>query len=93
MLLVASLIAYVCSISGITDRKNFGPKFQYLSVCYFCLRTRNEMDIKSAHGTLVVFLQNDAGYAKWTPTPERIRELKLAFMVRRDNHASPQSRS
>ena len=51
------------------------------------------MDIKSAHGTLVVFLQNDAGYAKWTPTPERIRELKLAFMVRRDNHASPQSRS
>ncbi len=35
--------------------------------------------MKSIHGTLVVFLQNDAGYVKWGPTPERIKELMLAY--------------
>ena len=34
--------------------------------------------MKSAHGTLVIFLQNDAGFARWGPTPERLKELLLA---------------
>ena len=34
--------------------------------------------MKSAHGTLVIFLQNDAGYARWGPTAERVKELLLA---------------
>jgi phosphorylated CTD-interacting factor 1 len=30
------------------------------------------------HGTLVVFLQNEAGFKKWGPTPEKIKELLIA---------------
>lgn len=41
-----------------------------------------EVNVKAAHGTLVVFLQNEAGHQKWGPTPERVKELRLAFMPR-----------
>lgn len=34
---------------------------------------------KSVHGTLLFFLQNDAGYERWGPTPARLRELLAAF--------------
>lgn len=40
---------------------------------------KNELYIKSVHGTMAVFLQNDSGFAKWEPTPERIKELVLAY--------------
>lgn len=43
------------------------------------LCAKAEMNMKSVHGTLVCFLQNDAGFAKWGPTPERIKELTLAY--------------
>ena len=47
-----------------------------LSFSYNC---RKDINVKSAHGTVIVFLQNDAGYAKWGPTPERLKELHLAY--------------
>lgn len=34
---------------------------------------------KAAHGTLAVFLQNEAGFARWGPTPDRINELLLSY--------------
>ncbi|GFO20659.1 phosphorylated ctd-interacting factor 1 [Plakobranchus ocellatus] len=37
-----------------------------------------EMSSKAVFGTLAVFLQNEAGFKRWTPTPEKIRELVLA---------------
>lgn len=40
---------------------------------------RKDLHIKSVHGTMAVFLQNDAGFMKWEPTPERIKELVLAY--------------
>lgn len=40
---------------------------------------RKDLHIKSVHGTMAVFLQNDAGFTKWEPTPERIKELVLAY--------------
>ncbi len=43
---------------------------------FFC---RKETNVKCGHGTLIVFLQNDAGFAKWGPTPERLKELILAY--------------
>ncbi|XP_063419432.1 mRNA (2'-O-methyladenosine-N(6)-)-methyltransferase-like [Mytilus trossulus] len=43
---------------------------------HFC--PKEEVNMKSAHGTLVIFLQNDAGFARWGPTPERLKELLLA---------------
>jgi len=38
-----------------------------------------DLNVRAVHGTLVVFLQNDAGFMKWEPTTERLRELLLAY--------------
>ncbi|XP_041375608.1 mRNA (2'-O-methyladenosine-N(6)-)-methyltransferase-like [Gigantopelta aegis] len=43
---------------------------------------KGDMSVKAIHGTLVVFLQNDAGLAKWGPTPERLNDLMLASKPR-----------
>uniref|UniRef100_A0A8C2WNW3 mRNA (2'-O-methyladenosine-N(6)-)-methyltransferase n=1 Tax=Cyclopterus lumpus TaxID=8103 RepID=A0A8C2WNW3_CYCLU len=40
---------------------------------------RDEMYYRAVHGTAVLFLQNDAGFAKWAPTPERLAELMAAY--------------
>uniref|UniRef100_A0A665X9U0 mRNA (2'-O-methyladenosine-N(6)-)-methyltransferase n=1 Tax=Echeneis naucrates TaxID=173247 RepID=A0A665X9U0_ECHNA len=40
---------------------------------------REEMYYRAVHGTAVLFLQNDAGFAKWAPTPERMAELMAAY--------------
>ncbi|XP_038149112.1 mRNA (2'-O-methyladenosine-N(6)-)-methyltransferase [Cyprinodon tularosa] len=40
---------------------------------------RDEMYYRAVHGTAVIFLQNDAGFAKWAPTPERLAELNAAY--------------
>ncbi|KAL8613842.1 hypothetical protein ACOMHN_032832 [Nucella lapillus] len=39
---------------------------------------QSEVNVKSMHGTMVVFLQNDSGFQKWGPTPDKIKELILA---------------
>jgi len=38
-----------------------------------------DLNVRAVRGTLVVFLQNDAGFMKWEPTTERLRELLLAY--------------
>ncbi|XP_013083878.1 mRNA (2'-O-methyladenosine-N(6)-)-methyltransferase-like [Biomphalaria glabrata] len=43
---------------------------------------KDKMNVKAAFSTLVVFLQNDAGYNKWTPTTEKIKELVLASKIK-----------
>uniref|UniRef100_A0A7N6A401 PCIF1 WW domain-containing protein n=1 Tax=Anabas testudineus TaxID=64144 RepID=A0A7N6A401_ANATE len=40
---------------------------------------RDEMYYRAVHGTAVLFLQNDAGFSKWGPTPERLAELTAAY--------------
>lgn len=50
------------------------------------------MSAKASFGTLVVFLQNDAGFARWGPTPEKIKELILASKPK-DPLPSPSSPS
>ncbi|TWW61381.1 Phosphorylated CTD-interacting factor 1 [Takifugu flavidus] len=37
------------------------------------------MYYRAVHGTAVLFLQNEAGFSKWTPTPERVAELSAAY--------------
>lgn len=37
------------------------------------------MYYRAVHGTAVFFLQNDAGFAKWAPTTERLAELSAAY--------------
>lgn len=48
-----------------------------LCVCVFLCR--DELYYRAVHGTAVLFLQNDAGFAKWAPTPERLAELLAAY--------------
>lgn len=40
---------------------------------------RNEVSVRSTHGTHIIFLQNDAGYARWGPTPERLDALRESY--------------
>ncbi|KAK6174693.1 hypothetical protein SNE40_017923 [Patella caerulea] len=47
---------------------------------HICPKT--DVNVKSLHGTLAIFLQNDAGYAKWGPSSERVKELLLAAKAR-----------
>ena len=35
--------------------------------------------VKSLHGTVVVWLQNDGGYQRWEPTSDRINALTEAY--------------
>lgn len=35
--------------------------------------------MRSSHGTLVVWLQNNAGFQRWGPTEERVEALLEAF--------------
>lgn len=44
-----------------------------------CFPHSTDLNVRAVHGTLVVFLQNNAGFAKWEPTTERLRELLLAY--------------
>lgn len=37
------------------------------------------MSVRSTHGTHIIFLQNDAGYARWGPTPERLDALRESY--------------
>uniref|UniRef100_A0A3B5MHG6 WW domain-containing protein n=1 Tax=Xiphophorus couchianus TaxID=32473 RepID=A0A3B5MHG6_9TELE len=40
---------------------------------------KDDMYYRAVHGTAVLFLQNDAGFGKWAPTPERLAELTAAY--------------
>lgn len=40
---------------------------------------KEEMYYKAVHNTAVIFLQNNAGFAKWEPTAERLQELETAY--------------
>ncbi|XP_034442530.1 mRNA (2'-O-methyladenosine-N(6)-)-methyltransferase [Hippoglossus hippoglossus] len=51
---------------------------------------REEMSYRAVHGTAVLFLQNNAGFVKWAPTPERLAELTKAY---RPSSARPSSLS
>ncbi|XP_065135547.1 mRNA (2'-O-methyladenosine-N(6)-)-methyltransferase isoform X1 [Paramisgurnus dabryanus] len=50
---------------------------------------RDEMYYKAVHGTAIIFLQNNAGFAKWEPTAERIQELEAAYKISGRSVPSP----
>lgn len=45
---------------------------------------RSELNIRSSHGTVIVWLQNLSGYQKWGPTEERVEALLEAFRPGRE---------
>ncbi|EHH65281.1 Phosphorylated CTD-interacting factor 1 [Macaca fascicularis] len=54
---------------------------------------KEEMHYKAVHNTAVLFLQNDPGFAKWVPTPERLQELSAAYRQSGRSHSSGSSSS
>ncbi|KAI1297205.1 hypothetical protein HDE_04734 [Halotydeus destructor] len=55
----------------------FRNGFQHIS-------EQSELSIKSPHATLVIFLQNDSGFLRWGPTPDRIDALAESFKLGRE---------
>ncbi|XP_067001786.2 mRNA (2'-O-methyladenosine-N(6)-)-methyltransferase [Anabrus simplex] len=52
--------------------------------------SKSELNVRSAHGTLVVWLQNNAGYQRWGPTEERVEALLEAFRPGRERERDRQ---
>uniref|UniRef100_UPI00398F8637 mRNA (2'-O-methyladenosine-N(6)-)-methyltransferase isoform X2 n=2 Tax=Pristiophorus japonicus TaxID=55135 RepID=UPI00398F8637 len=42
---------------------------------------KEDIYYKAVHSTALIFLQNDAGFAKWEPVPERVQELMAAYKM------------
>jgi len=47
-----------------------------------------EMNRKSQHQTLIIFLQNDAGFLRWGPSPARIEALLESYKIRKHSSTS-----
>ena len=45
---------------------------------------RTEVNIRSVNATVVVWLQNDAGYQRWGPTEDRVEQLLESFRPGRE---------
>ncbi|MCL4126108.1 UNVERIFIED_CONTAM: hypothetical protein GTU68_043408 [Idotea baltica] len=54
------------------------------------LLSKSEIVLKSSHGTVAVWLQNEAGNARWGPTTERIDALLDAFRPGRERERDRQ---
>lgn len=51
---------------------------------------RSEINVRSAHGTVIIWLQNAAGCQKWGPTEERVEALLEAFRPGRERERDRQ---
>ena len=49
-----------------------------------CLLYRNEVCVRSVNSTMIVWLQNDAGYQRWGPTEDKVENLLEAFRPGRE---------
>ena len=45
---------------------------------------RSEVNVRSVNATVVVWLQNDAGYQRWGPTEDRVEQLLESFRPGRE---------
>ena len=48
---------------------------------FYC---RSEVNVRSVNGTVIVWLQNDAGYQRWGPTEDRVEQLLESFRPGRE---------
>ena len=42
------------------------------------------MNVRSVNGTIIVWLQNDAGFQRWGPTEDRVEQLLESFRFGRE---------
>lgn len=52
--------------------------------------SRAEVNVRAAHGTVIVWLQNEAGFNKWGPTDERVDALLEAYRPGRERERDRQ---
>ncbi|XP_069740810.1 mRNA (2'-O-methyladenosine-N(6)-)-methyltransferase isoform X3 [Narcine bancroftii] len=52
---------------------------------------KEDIYYKAVHSTALIFLQNDAGFAKWEPVQERIQELMAAYKITGKSSSSSSS--
>ncbi|XP_045470759.1 mRNA (2'-O-methyladenosine-N(6)-)-methyltransferase [Harmonia axyridis] len=52
--------------------------------------TRSELNIRSVHGTVIIWLQNTAGNQRWEPTDEKVQALLEAFRPGRERERDRQ---
>merc|ERR1712141_12979 len=45
---------------------------------------KSEVNVRSVNATVVVWLQNDAGYQRWGPTEDRVEQLLESFRPGRE---------
>merc|ERR1712156_1150243 len=45
---------------------------------------KSEVNVRSINATVVVWLQNDAGYQRWGPTEDRVEQLLESFRPGRE---------
>jgi hypothetical protein len=64
--------------------------YKIRSIRHVYCHCRSELNVRSAHGTLVVWLQNNAGYQRWGPTDDRVEALLEAFRPGRERERDRQ---
>ncbi|KAJ8960756.1 hypothetical protein NQ318_020049 [Aromia moschata] len=52
--------------------------------------SKSELNVRSVHGTVIVWLQNAAGHQKWEPSEERVQALLEAFRPGRERERDRQ---
>merc|ERR1719220_2187758 len=45
---------------------------------------KSEVNVRSVNGTIIVWLQNDAGFQRWGPTEDRVEQLLESFRPGRE---------
>lgn len=51
---------------------------------------RSELNVRSPHGTVIIWLQNQSGHQRWEPTEERVQALLEAFRPGRERERDRQ---
>ncbi|XP_044750647.1 mRNA (2'-O-methyladenosine-N(6)-)-methyltransferase [Coccinella septempunctata] len=52
--------------------------------------TRSELNVRSVHGTVIIWLQNTAGNQRWEPTDDKVQALLEAFRPGRERERDRQ---
>lgn len=55
-----------------------------------CVKQRSEINVRSSHGTIIIWLQNNAGFKKWGPNDKNVEALLEAFRPGRERERDRQ---
>ena len=74
------IIWYMLEFSDLKSCENDAMQWGFQSSSLY----RTEVNIRSVNATVVVWLQNDAGYQRWGPTEDRVEQLLESFRPGRE---------